>query len=51
MYLYIYSAIFTIRAVQHSASMRLLQLQDDVELSLIERLGNNIPRYAILSHI
>jgi hypothetical protein len=30
--------------------MRLLQLQDDGEFGLIEFTGNNIPRYAILSH-
>ncbi|KAJ4303059.1 hypothetical protein N0V90_001950 [Kalmusia sp. IMI 367209] len=30
--------------------MRLLQLQDDDSLSLVEFIGNNIPRYAILSH-
>lgn len=30
--------------------MRLLQLQDDGEFSLVEFVGNNIPRYAILSH-
>lgn len=31
--------------------MHLLQLQDDGEFSLVEYLGNNIPDYAILSHI
>ncbi|MCJ1422111.1 hypothetical protein MMC32_008482, partial [Xylographa parallela] len=30
--------------------MRLLQLQDDGEFSLVKFLGNNIPRYAILLH-
>ncbi|KAH8691698.1 heterokaryon incompatibility protein-domain-containing protein, partial [Phaeosphaeriaceae sp. PMI808] len=30
--------------------MRLLQLQDNSEFSLVEYLGNKIPRYAILSH-
>src|ERR1700722_15908795 len=30
--------------------MRLLKLKDDGEFSLIEFVGNNIPRYAILSH-
>ncbi|KAH7122343.1 hypothetical protein B0J11DRAFT_463994 [Dendryphion nanum] len=30
--------------------MRLLRLEDDGEFSLTEYLGNNIPRYAILSH-
>ncbi|KAF1847631.1 HET-domain-containing protein, partial [Cucurbitaria berberidis CBS 394.84] len=30
--------------------MRLLQLHDDGKFSLAEYLGNNIPRYAILSH-
>ncbi|KAF4539550.1 uncharacterized protein LTHEOB_9939, partial [Lasiodiplodia theobromae] len=30
--------------------MRLLHLQDDGNLSLVERLGDNIPSYAILSH-
>ncbi|KAF2111508.1 ankyrin repeat-containing domain protein [Lophiotrema nucula] len=30
--------------------MRLLQLQDDGDFSLIERIGNDIPPYAILSH-
>jgi hypothetical protein len=30
--------------------MRLLKLQDDGEFSLIEFIGDNIPRYAILSH-
>jgi ankyrin repeat protein len=30
--------------------MRLLQLQDGGEFRLVEREGNNIPRYAILSH-
>ncbi|MCJ1396680.1 hypothetical protein MMC18_009572 [Xylographa bjoerkii] len=31
-------------------SMRLLQLQDDGEFSLVKFFGNNIPPYAILSH-
>jgi hypothetical protein len=30
--------------------MRLLQIQDSGEFSLVERIGNNIPPYAILSH-
>lgn len=30
--------------------MRLLQLQDDGEFSLVEYVGNNVPDYAILSH-
>ena len=30
--------------------MRLLKLKDDGEFSLIEFVGDNIPRYAILSH-
>jgi hypothetical protein len=30
--------------------MRLLRLKDDGEFSLAEYFGNNIPRYAILSH-
>jgi ankyrin repeat protein/Cdc6-like AAA superfamily ATPase len=30
--------------------MRLLQLNDDGEFSLVEYVGNNIPPYAILSH-
>ena len=30
--------------------MRLLKLKDDGEFSLIEFIGDNIPRYAILSH-
>lgn len=30
--------------------MRLLQLQDDGDFSLVEYVGNNIPPYAILSH-
>ena len=30
--------------------MRLLKLDDNGELSLVERVGNNIPEYAILSH-
>ncbi|KAK7191113.1 HET and Ankyrin domain-containing protein [Paraphaeosphaeria sporulosa] len=30
--------------------MRLLQLQSDDDFSLIERIGNDIPPYAILSH-
>jgi hypothetical protein len=30
--------------------MRLLKLEDDGELSLTEFIGDNIPRYAILSH-
>jgi ankyrin repeat protein len=30
--------------------MRLLQLQDDGEFSLVEFVGNSIPAYAILSH-
>jgi hypothetical protein len=30
--------------------MRLLRLEDDGEFSLAEYVGNNIPRYAILSH-
>jgi hypothetical protein len=30
--------------------MRLLQLNDNGELSLIQRAGNNILEYAILSH-
>jgi hypothetical protein len=31
--------------------MRLLKLKDDGEFSLIEFIGDNIPRYAIFSHI
>ncbi len=31
-------------------SIRLLQLQDDGEISLVKITGNDIPRYAILSH-
>jgi hypothetical protein len=30
--------------------MRLLQLQNNGEFNLVERIGNNIPPYAILSH-
>jgi hypothetical protein len=30
--------------------MRLLQLKDDGEFSLVERIGSDIPPYAILSH-
>jgi hypothetical protein len=30
--------------------MRLLRLEDNGELSLGEYFGDNIPRYAILSH-
>ena len=30
--------------------MRLLQLQQDGDFSLVEHVGNNIPPYAILSH-
>lgn len=30
--------------------MRLLQLDDNGDFSLVERVGNNIPSYAILSH-
>ncbi|PQE12682.1 heterokaryon incompatibility protein [Rutstroemia sp. NJR-2017a BBW] len=30
--------------------MRLLQLKDNSEFSLVEYFGNEIPRYAILSH-
>ncbi|KAF2848222.1 HET-domain-containing protein [Plenodomus tracheiphilus IPT5] len=30
--------------------MRLLHIQDDAELHLVERTGNDIPPYAILSH-
>ncbi|KAF2186591.1 hypothetical protein K469DRAFT_572278 [Zopfia rhizophila CBS 207.26] len=30
--------------------MRLLRLEDDGEFSLIEFVGDNIPRYVILSH-
>jgi hypothetical protein len=30
--------------------MRLLRLEDDGEFSLAEYVGNNVPRYAILSH-
>jgi ankyrin repeat protein len=30
--------------------MRLLHIEDDGELSLVERFGTNIPAYAILSH-
>src|SRR6266702_6883395 len=30
--------------------MRLLRIEDDGEFSLVEFVGNNIPRYAILSH-
>ncbi|PVH91620.1 hypothetical protein DM02DRAFT_333473 [Periconia macrospinosa] len=33
-----------------TALMRLLQLQDDGEFSLVEHIGSNIPPYAILSH-
>jgi hypothetical protein len=32
------------------AQMRFLKLNDKDELSLIERNGNSIPEYAILSH-
>jgi len=30
--------------------MRLLRIEDDGNFSLVERIGNNIPRYAVLSH-
>ncbi|KAH8706958.1 hypothetical protein GQ44DRAFT_777616 [Phaeosphaeriaceae sp. PMI808] len=30
--------------------MRLLRIEDGGDFSLVERVGNNIPRYAILSH-
>ncbi|KAF2175902.1 hypothetical protein K469DRAFT_51986 [Zopfia rhizophila CBS 207.26] len=30
--------------------MRLLRLEDDGQFSLVEFIGDNIPRYAILSH-
>jgi len=48
--LHVVQCVHTASALPSAVSMRLLQLGDNDELSLVEFIGSDIPPYAILSH-
>jgi len=45
-----FTDFLTQKLSDNSLIMRLLRLEDDDKFSLTELVGNNIPRYGILSH-